>query len=167
MAKKINTKVSGILPSALTVANPANYKSTTVPAQTGKASPSVGETPKSRLHKSKGKPVKLEGKPATSLPVKKSPGKVISLGGSEVRAVRLALFEPDAKQVSVCGAFNGWSTAALTRQADGEWETTLHLAPGRYEYKFLVDGQWAPDPRARENVMNEFGTLNSVVEVKA
>ena len=55
----------------------------------------------------------------------------------------------------------------MERAQDGSWETTVALAPGRYQYKFVVDGQWMPDPRARENVPNQHGTLNSVVEVRA
>lgn len=69
----------------------------------------------------------------------------------------------------MCGGFNGWSPEAtpMNRQAGGLWETSLALPPGRYEYKFVVDGAWLPDPNAREQVYNEFGTLNSVVEVRA
>ena len=48
----------------------------------------------------------------------------------------------------------------------GTWETTVELAPGRYQYKFVVDGQWIPDPLAHDNVWNQHGTLNSVVEVR-
>jgi hypothetical protein len=40
------------------------------------------------------------------------------------------------------------------------------LGPGRYQYKFLVDGEWIVDPAASQNVANAFGTLNSVLEVK-
>ena len=54
----------------------------------------------------------------------------------------------------------------MSRQEDGLWETSLALPPGRYEYKFVVDGQWRPDPNAHENVFNAHGTLNSVVEVR-
>jgi hypothetical protein len=48
----------------------------------------------------------------------------------------------------------------------GHWETTVALAPGRYQYKFVVDGEWIPDLLAQENVWNEHGSLNSVVEVR-
>jgi hypothetical protein len=41
------------------------------------------------------------------------------------------------------------------------------LPPGRHEYKFVVDGQWLPDPNAQANAFNAYGTLNSVVEVRA
>jgi len=74
-----------------------------------------------------------------------------------------------AKQVSLSGEFNGWSpeATAMTRHDDGHWETTVDLAPGRYQYKFVVDGQWISDPQAHENISNPHGTLNSVVEVRA
>jgi 1,4-alpha-glucan branching enzyme len=79
------------------------------------------------------------------------------------------LIQPNAKHVAVSGDFNGWSADAtpMRRQGAGRWETTLALEPGRYEYKFLVDGDWIPDPLARENVPNQHGSLNSVVVVRA
>ena len=82
-------------------------------------------------------------------------------------SISFALHKPDAKRVSLCGEFNGWSPSAtpMKRHEDGCWETTVALAPGRYQYKFVVDGQWIPDPLARENVWNQHGTLNSVIEV--
>ena len=81
--------------------------------------------------------------------------------------VTFVLLEPDAHRVSLSGEFNGWSLDAtpLKRQEGGHWETTVALAPGRYQYKFVVDGQWIPDPLARENVWNQHGTLNSVITV--
>jgi 1,4-alpha-glucan branching enzyme len=75
----------------------------------------------------------------------------------------------DAKRVSLSGDFNGWSPEAtpLKRHEDGHWEATVQLVPGRYEYKFVRDGEWMPDLLARENVWNQHGTLNSVIEVRA
>lgn len=82
--------------------------------------------------------------------------------------VIFTLFEPGAKQVLLGGDFNGWATGAtpMKRQVDGHWETTLALAPGRYQYKFVVDGLWIPDPLVHEHVRNQHGTLNSVIEVR-
>jgi hypothetical protein len=31
------------------------------------------------------------------------------------------------------------------------------LPSGRYEYRFVVDGQWTDDPAAGETVMNPYG----------
>ena len=83
--------------------------------------------------------------------------------------VSFVLLEPGAKQVFLCGEFNGWASDATPMKRDdaGHWETTLALAPGRYEYKFLVDGNWKHDPLARVNVWNQNGTLNSVAQVWA
>ena len=83
--------------------------------------------------------------------------------------VIFAVPQPGARQVLLSGEFNGWSREAtpMRRQENGRWETTVDLAPGRYQYKFVVDGQWISDPQARENVWNEHGTLNSVIEVCA
>lgn len=45
----------------------------------------------------------------------------------------------------IAGTFNSWSDSANAlsdANADGIWETTIALAPGNYEYKFLKDS-WA------------------------
>lgn len=84
-----------------------------------------------------------------------------------LKPVTFALPELGARQVSLSGDFNQWSTQThpMRRQEGGRWETTIELTPGRYHYKFVVDGEWIPDPWAKENVWNDHGTLNSVIEV--
>ena len=103
--------------------------------------------------------------PETAAVGEKSPAKTMT----QKVNVTLAIREPAAKQVSLSGEFNGWSSEAapMKPRHGGLWETTVALAPGRYQYKFVVDGNWVPDPQAHENVWNPHGTLNSVVEVRA
>jgi 1,4-alpha-glucan branching enzyme len=81
--------------------------------------------------------------------------------------VSLELVEPAAQQVYVAGSFNGWKpdTTPLAALGNGRWKGDLKLGPGRHEYLFVVDGQWRPDPNARETVENPFGGRNSVVMV--
>jgi len=76
------------------------------------------------------------------------------------------IFQPQARRVSVCGEFNGWSPEAnpMEPRGEGRWQAVVALRPGRYQYKFVIDGEWMPDPDAKQNVCNAFGTLNSVVE---
>ena len=76
---------------------------------------------------------------------------------------------PFAQHVHLAGDFNGWemTTLPLRKDADGLWRTSIELAPGRYGYKFLVDGQWVNDPNCPITEANQFGSLNNVVEVKA
>ena len=83
--------------------------------------------------------------------------------------VSFTLVRPDAREVSLCGEFNGWSPAAgpMSRHEDGCWEAIVALHPGRYEYKFLVDGEWLPDPVVEQTVPNGYGSVNSVIEVSS
>ena len=40
----------------------------------------------------------------------------------------------------------------LDLDADGVFEVVIPLAPGSYQYKFVIDGNWTPDPNAAEAV---------------
>ncbi len=51
-------------------------------------------------------------------------------------------------------------------KGDGVYRCTLRLAPGCYEYKFVVDGEWVLDDGNPNFTSNDFGTLNSVLNVK-
>ena len=64
------------------------------------------------------------------------------------RAVVFRLEAPGATAVLLGGTFNGFDAVGtpLSPGGDGAWETTLTLAPGRYLYKFKVDGKWTLDP---------------------
>lgn len=71
----------------------------------------------------------------------------------------------EAKEVFLAGDFNQWTPAPMALVND-EFRLSLHLAPGRYEYKFVVDGQWCNDTAAAESAPNAFGTTNSMVQVR-
>lgn len=80
-----------------------------------------------------------------------------------------------AKAVFLTGSFNDWSPTAtpMTRDNPGHWTVSLPLAPGHYEYKFIVDGEWCCEPGCTYKevhcphcTMNEFGTMNRVLEVQ-
>ncbi len=71
--------------------------------------------------------------------------------------------------VSLAGEFNNWDMAAdpMAKQADGSFRLVKKLEPGRYAYKFVVDGQWQADAQAKEMVDDGFGGKNSVIVVGA
>ena len=85
-----------------------------------------------------------------------------------VKTAEFKFYAPQAKRVSLAGSFNKWDTKALSAKKDskGNWMVKVNLRPGRHEYKFLVDGNWANDPRCNSCVTNSFGTQNCVVEIK-
>ncbi|CAN6230250.1 unnamed protein product [Urochloa humidicola] len=55
-----------------------------------------------------------------------------------------------AENVQIMGSFDGWSqgeTMSMEYSGDyGRFSATLKLRPGRYEIKFLVDGEWRLSP---------------------
>jgi chromosome partitioning protein len=74
----------------------------------------------------------------------------------------------EARKVLIAGDFNNWSpmsTPMLTNGTPGVWTSKLPLPPGRYRYRFVVDGKWVTDPNNKYVETNQFGELNNVVEV--
>ena len=72
------------------------------------------------------------------------------------------------KSVYLAGCFNQWNPTGkkmLDKKNEGLYTTTVKLAPGRYEYKFVIDGTWCADPENLDFVQNDHGTLNSVIVV--
>ncbi|RJO64609.1 MAG: glycoside hydrolase [Candidatus Omnitrophota bacterium] len=84
------------------------------------------------------------------------------------RSQEFKLHAPQAKRVSLVGTFNNWDIKANPAKKDstGNWMLKVSLKPGKYEYKFYVDGSWINDPRCASAVYNPFGTQNSIVEIK-
>lgn len=88
----------------------------------------------------------------------------------EIRSTRKAefvYFAPEAQKVQVLGDFNRWDqdSGHMIKGRDQKWRLTLELQPGRYEYRFLVDGYWENDQAPVECIPNAFGTWNCVLKV--
>jgi hypothetical protein len=82
--------------------------------------------------------------------------------------VAVCLHYPSANSVQLAGDFNNWdpSATSLNRAGqNGDFEGFLRLAPGRYSYRLVVDGQWMHDKDNPNVETNEFGELNSVIRV--
>ena len=90
-------------------------------------------------------------------------------GSDTVLLARFVLSDPNAKSVALAGDFNRWdpSATSLTRMTDGSWSRTIRLAPGRYEYAYLVDGRrWVADRFARPS-HDAFDIESSVIDMTA
>lgn len=89
------------------------------------------------------------------------------------KVIQFAVHAPNAQQVFLAGAFNEWNpdVSPMTRGDNGEWTAECELPPGRYEYKFVIDGEWRckgdceGDSGCTLCVPNDFGTMNRVCEV--
>jgi 1,4-alpha-glucan branching enzyme len=87
----------------------------------------------------------------------------ISASKAKVIEVNFTIEAPHAESVKIAGDFSEWSLKAMEKRGK-TWETTLALAPGRYEYRYVADGEWVSDPSAAA-CPNTFGSHNSVVLV--
>lgn len=82
--------------------------------------------------------------------------------------VTFVLVDPAARTVALAGDFDGWDRTRLPmrRGPSGLWTVDVPLAPGRYQYAFVVDGRrFVADPAAPPAVGDDFGQPTSVVTV--
>jgi chromosome partitioning protein len=82
--------------------------------------------------------------------------------------IMFRLDAPEARRVAIVGDFNAWQEPWELHDddEDGIWIAIARLDPGTYQYKFIVDGEWQPDPTNPVNVDDTHGGRNSVVVVR-
>jgi hypothetical protein len=74
---------------------------------------------------------------------------------------------PDAKSVILTGSFIDWTPKGYNMvRRGGKWIFPMYLKPGKYTYKFIVDGNWILDPANKLYEGNEYSTDNSVLWIK-
>jgi chromosome partitioning protein len=88
------------------------------------------------------------------------------------REVVIEYRDPGAADVRIAGDFNGWvpdrDVLSSTHQ-EGEtrvWRKVLRLAPGTYEYRYVVDGEWREDPANPDHMLTPMGPPNSLLVVR-
>lgn len=83
------------------------------------------------------------------------------------KVVLFTVHADKGKAVYLAGEFNDWNpTAKKLAFKAGVYSAKIKLAPGSYQYKFVIDGTWCADPENANAVPNDQGTFNSVVTVK-
>ena len=85
------------------------------------------------------------------------------------KSVTFTVHAEKGKAVYLAGEFNEWNPTAKKmayKARAGLYTTTVKLAAGSYQYKFVIDGTWCADPENVNAVANDQGTFNSVVVVK-
>lgn len=94
---------------------------------------------------------------------------------SELKPTVFSCHAANAKAVFLAGTFNNWDPGdtPMREISDGEWAAELGLSPGRYEYKFIVDGVWScepgrdePDSTMADCVPNAFGSFNREIHIE-
>jgi hypothetical protein len=116
----------------------------------------------------------------------------VASGAEDRKQAALVRWVHGGSEVMVSGTFNQWKEpvplqpqgcgrgsaarlllcslrrlSLLVHGRDGTFQTTLLLAPGNYEYKFIVDGQWRHDPSpSAATIRNSFGSVNNMLKVR-
>jgi 1,4-alpha-glucan branching enzyme len=83
---------------------------------------------------------------------------------STKRKVTFSFDAPEAQTVLLAGDFTDWEKGAVSLKKDktGAWKKIVSLAPGKYAYRLLVDGQWRDDPQCPNREPNQFGSSNCI-----
>ncbi len=87
------------------------------------------------------------------------------------REVVVQFRDAEAEDVRIAGDFNGWVPDKGVRsliETEGQtrvWTKILRLAPGTYQYRYVVDGEWRADPDNPEGIPSADGRRNSVLVV--
>jgi hypothetical protein len=96
--------------------------------------------------------------------VKKMPPPVPSLTGNTTFKL---MGHTEAEAVAIYGSFNNWIQTKnyCAREGDG-WVCRLDLAPGKYTYRFLVDGVGLLDPDNPATEADSNRLVDSVIVIK-
>ena len=77
--------------------------------------------------------------------------------------VEFKLDRDSGSQVYVAGSFNDWKPEEMKYdEKKGLFTKVKMLAPGQYEYKFVVNGEWVVDAENEDFVYNDQGSMNSL-----
>jgi chromosome partitioning protein len=80
------------------------------------------------------------------------------------REVAFTFEAPGAEHVLLTGDFNDWSLDGSEMEPlDGLWTKVIKLAPGRYRYRYVVDGHWQNDPSNAAIEPNPYGGHDSIL----
>jgi chromosome partitioning protein len=88
------------------------------------------------------------------------------------REVIVRYRDADASDVRIAGDFNGWVPDKGVRsliESEGPnrvWTKILQLAPGTYQYRYVVDGEWREDPGNPDAATGTVGGRSSVLVVR-
>jgi chromosome partitioning protein len=94
----------------------------------------------------------------------------VGLGLQSRSGVLFSVKVPGAHDVKLAGDFNGWvpdRNVLSLKEDGGVWRKFVSLAPGSYQYKYVIDDEWREDPHNALSVRDSLGGQSSVVVVEA
>jgi glycosidase len=84
----------------------------------------------------------------------------------EKKKIRLELENKDYNDVKIKGEMNSWNPNSTSVILEGnKWVTEMKLNPGKYQYKYIVDGKEISDPVNQDSISNGIGGFNSLLTI--
>jgi chromosome partitioning protein len=114
----------------------------------------------------------LAAEVAARAPQIADPVAAVVAAAAPAREVVVEFRDPGAADVRIAGDFNGWVPdrgVLSSSHQEGEtrvWRKVMRLAPGTYEYRYVVDGEWREDPANPERIPTSLGPPNSLLVVR-
>ena len=121
------------------------------------------------------KTAKTAAKAATKKPEAKKPctkkcvAKKCETKKPALKSVTFTVHAEAGQDVRLAGSFTDWETKAKKmtfKKTNGVYSATVKLAPGEYQYKFIIGDKWTTDDQNAEFVPNDKGTFNSKLVIK-
>ncbi|MDD3088065.1 MAG: AAA family ATPase [Candidatus Omnitrophica bacterium] len=110
-----------------------------------------------------------EKTPTPALVLEKRMNEILKEQLPRLTEVMFSVFSPEAKDVFLVGEFNNWQINESGRmmQNNGTWSKRINLNTGKYRYRFVIDGNWIEDSSNPLKEVNPYGSVDSLVEIKA
>lgn len=109
-------------------------------------------------------------KPETKKPcTKKCAAKKCEAKKPALKSVTFTVHAEAGQDVRLAGSFTDWETKAKKmtfKKTNGVYSATVKLAPGEYQYKFIIGDKWTTDDQNAEFVPNDKGSFNSKLVIK-
>ncbi len=82
--------------------------------------------------------------------------------------VEFRIYKPSAKIISLVGDFNNWNPEEdlMKRDKNGVWRLKKNLLPGKYRYRYIIDGKWTVDLYNPNSSSDNTGELCSVITLR-
>ncbi len=99
----------------------------------------------------------------------KKPAATKKAGKPALTSVTFTVHAEAGQDVRLAGTFTDWEAKAKKmtfKKRAGVYSASVKLAPGEYQYKFIIGDKWATDDQNAEFVPNDKGTFNSKLVVK-
>ena len=110
-----------------------------------------------------------EKTPTPALALEKRMNEILKEQLPRLTEVMFSVSSPEAKDVFLVGEFNNWQINESGRmtQNNGTWSKRVNLNAGKYRYRFVIDGNWIEDSSNPLKETNPYGSVDSLVEIKA